>query len=71
MSSLKFCLPFTELKRKVNEELSEEYLLKRFTLSELLIQEIKKPRVKKKKGYKNFFFFLAPKKAKNIDVSVI
>ena len=55
MSSLKFCLPFTELKRKVNEELSEEYLLKRFTLSELLIQEIKKPRVKKKKGY-NFTY---------------
>lgn len=71
MSSLKFCLPFTELKRKVNEELSEEYLLKRFTLSELLIQEIKKPRVKKKKGYTNFLNQIAPKKAKNIDVSVI
>ena len=71
MSSLKFCLPFTELKRKVNEELSEEYLLKRFTLSELLIQEIKKPRVKKKKGYKNFLNQIATKKAKNIDVSVI
>ena len=71
MSSLKFCLPFTELKRKVNEELSEEYLLKRFTLSELLIQEIKKPRVKKKKGSKNFLNQIAQKKAKNIDVSVI
>lgn len=68
MSKKNFCLPFTELKKKVNEEISEEYLLHRFTLAELLIQEIKKPKLSNKKGYKNFLGQIAPKKAKNIDV---
>lgn len=68
MSKKDFCLPFTEFKKKLNEEISEEYLLHRYTLAELLIQEIKKPKLTKKKGYKKFLGQIAPKKTKNIDV---
>jgi hypothetical protein len=68
-----YCLSLRELKEKLNVEMTEDILYGHFTVSELLVIELKKHNrmLVHNNGYVNFLNKITSYKTKNVDVSII